>query len=528
MRLEKFFEKFETLAEMPGAVGKLRELVLQLAVRGELVESQATDGTAKEIFADKAPQEVSARFDVADSWMWVPFSAVGSQRLGKMLDQKGNRGQLKPYLRNTNVQWMRFQLDDIKELRLEDKELDEYRLMPGDLLICEGGEPGRCAIWNDPDREMYFQKAIHRVRPRSGILPEYLAICLQVDAKNGVLSQHFTGATIKHLTGRSLSEYVIPLPPSPEQRRIVAKVDELMALCDHLEAQQQERETRHTALARAALARFAEAPTPANLQLLFHPSYTTTPAELRKAILTLAVRGKLVPQDPSDEPVDHFLGRITAKNMLLQDEDDDSLPSSWRRVRFEDVAVTTGGVTLGRKVSNRKMICLPYLRVANVKRGEIDLEVIKEVSIAEDEIDRYALREDDLLMTEGGDWDKVGRAAIWKGQIPICLHQNHVFRSRMRSAEIPPVWFERYFNSPDGRRYFESASKQTTNLASINMRQVRGCLVPFPPPAEQRRIVAKVDELMALVDALEAQRYASGTIARNLLAAMSSGMASAS
>nr|MBA2436006.1 restriction endonuclease subunit S [Chthoniobacterales bacterium] len=203
------------------------------------------------------------------------------------------------------------------------------------------------------------------------------------------------------------------------------------------------------------------------------------------------------------------------KNTLPADEADDSLPLSWSRVRFEDIALTAGGVTLGRKLGDRNTVTLSYLRVANVKRGEIDLGIIKEVSIAEDEIDRYALRKNDLLMTEGGDWDKVGRAAIWEGQIPTCLHQNHVFRSRMRSTEISPVWFERYFNSPEGRRYFESASKQTTNLASINMRQVRGCPVPVPPLAEQRRIVAKVDELMASVDALETQLATARAVGQN-------------
>ena len=99
-----------------------------------------------------------------------------------------------------------------------------------------------------------------------------------------------------------LESLPVPLPPLAEQKRIVAKVDELMALCDRLEAQQQERETRHAALARASLARFADAPTPANLHFLFHTSYTIPPADLRKSILTLAVQGKLVPQDPNDEP----------------------------------------------------------------------------------------------------------------------------------------------------------------------------------------------------------------------------------
>src|SRR5690606_27854610 len=95
-----------------------------------------------------------------------------------------------------------------------------------------------------------------------------------------------------------------------EQKRIVAKVDELMALCDRLEAQQQERDTRHAALVRASLARFTEAPTPANLEFLFHPSYEVSPADLRKTILTLAVQGKLVPQDPNDEPALALLEKI--------------------------------------------------------------------------------------------------------------------------------------------------------------------------------------------------------------------------
>ncbi|MFM7605379.1 MAG: restriction endonuclease subunit S [Prosthecobacter sp.] len=229
-------------------------------------------------------------------------------------------------------------------------------------------------------------------------------------------------------------------------------------------------------------------------------------SKMRELVLHLAVAGRLVAQEPSDEPAEVFLKRTGLKSTFSLDAADNSLPSSWIRVRFEDIAITAGGVTLGRKLGDRKTVTLPYLRVANVKRGEIDLGVIKEVTIADEEIERYALRENDLLMTEGGDWDKVGRAAIWKGEIPICLHQNHVFRSRMRSSEILPVWFEHYFNSPKGRRYFESAAKQTTNLASINMRQVRACPVPLPPLAEQERIAAKVDELMALCDRLEAQQ----------------------
>lgn len=124
-------------------------------------------------------------------------------------------------------------------------------------------------------------------------------------------------------------------------------------------------------------------------------------------------------------------------------------------------------------------------------------------------------------MTEGGDWDKVGRAAIWKNELPQCIHQNHVFR--VRSAllgKLDSAWAVMYANSLLGRRYFEDASKQTTNLASINMTQLRGCPLPLPPLAEQHRIVAKVDELMALCDQLEAQLNTTQTESRRLLDAV--------
>jgi type I restriction enzyme S subunit len=212
--------------------------------------------------------------------------------------------------------------------------------------------------------------------------------------------------------------------------------------------------------------------------------------------------------------------KVLATNEGDAGPDDSPLPPSWTRVCFEDVAIIAGGVPLGRKILGRKTVSLPYLRVANVKRGEVDLSEVKEVTIAEDELERYALRPNDLLMTEGGDWDKVGRAAIWKGQIARCLHQNHIFRARMRSSELLPRWFVEYFNSPDGRSYFESAAKQTTNLASINMRQVRACPIPLPPLAEQRRIVAKVDQLMALVDQWESQLAATHATTDHLLSAL--------
>jgi hypothetical protein len=138
-------------------------------------------------------------------------------------------------------------------MKIEPHEEEELLLLAGDLLICEGGEPGRCAIWRDSETEMFFQKALHRLRPFPEALPEYLAINLNLDARTGVLDQYFTGATIKHLTGRSLARYPIPLPPVEEQQRIVAKVDELMALCDKLESQERNKNSVAEAFSQAAV-----------------------------------------------------------------------------------------------------------------------------------------------------------------------------------------------------------------------------------------------------------------------------------
>ena len=222
----------------------LRKAVLTPAVQGKLVKQDPIDESAHVGLAKAGVDlkrwkvaEDDKRHLVPDSWIWLRFAGVGDQRLGKMLDGAKNKGELKPYLRNTNLQWMRFELADLKEMRVEKREEGELRLKKGDLLICEGGEPGRCAIWQDQIVEMYFQKALHRVRPCSAILSEFLALNLQLDCRNGVLAAFFTGATIKHLTGRSLDQYPIPIPPLAEQRRIVAKVDQLMALVDHLVTQ---------------------------------------------------------------------------------------------------------------------------------------------------------------------------------------------------------------------------------------------------------------------------------------------------
>ena len=218
-------------------VKHLRQTILSLAVRGKLVEQDQSDEPVGSLLAYRAIRASDSQwFEIPATWAWVSVRAVAKSRLGKMLDKSKNTGAPRRYLRNVNVRWFNFDLSDVLEMRFEDAELPEFALRAGDVLICEGGEPGRAAVWDEREDDIYFQKAIHRVRFLDIVDGQYFVNALRASADEGRLAEYFTGTTIKHFTGTALRAYVFPLPPLAEQRRIVAKVDELMTLCDELEA----------------------------------------------------------------------------------------------------------------------------------------------------------------------------------------------------------------------------------------------------------------------------------------------------
>ena len=154
------------------------------------------------------------------SWEKVKLGDVTDSCLGKMLDQAKNKGEYQPYLANVDVRWGSFNLDNLSEMRFEDDEQDRYGLKYGDLVICEGGEPGRCAIWKDQIPNMKIQKALHRVRVHECLDNRYLYYWFLLAGKTGALEQYFTGATIKHMPGQKLKSVLIDIPPIEVQHRI--------------------------------------------------------------------------------------------------------------------------------------------------------------------------------------------------------------------------------------------------------------------------------------------------------------------
>ena len=243
-RLEDFNKRFPT---------DMQKSLLQLAISGKLVEQRPEEGTGEELYQkiqtekqslirsgklkkDKPLPEITEDefpFDIPQSWKWVRLPEVASMCLGKMLDKQKNKGTNCPYLRNVNVRWGEFDLSDLLEMRFEDVEDLRFLIEKNDIVMCEGGEPGRCAVW-ESEIPIHFQKALHRIRLYYGMTPKLYQYCFRLYSESGLFNSLFTGTTIKHLTGQALEKVVIPLPPLTEQKRIVAKLEELLPLCDKL------------------------------------------------------------------------------------------------------------------------------------------------------------------------------------------------------------------------------------------------------------------------------------------------------
>ena len=169
-------------------------------------------------------------FEIPDSWEWIRLPTIASLCLGKMLDKQKNRGVSCSYLRNVNVRWGAFDLSDLLNMKFEDPDDSRFLIEYNDLVMCEGGEPGRCAIWNSK-QPIHFQKALHRIRFWSNINVQFFQYVFTYYSQTHFFSNLFTGSTIKHLTGMALEKVLVPLPPMHEQKRVVLKLDAVLPLC---------------------------------------------------------------------------------------------------------------------------------------------------------------------------------------------------------------------------------------------------------------------------------------------------------
>jgi type I restriction enzyme S subunit len=193
-------------------------------------------------------------------------------------------------------------------------------------------------------------------------------------------------------------------------------------------------------------------------------------------------------------------------------------PESWSEVPLDDCAIVQTGATKGRRFAGAETVEVPYLRVANVQDGHLDLSEMKEIRIRKSEIDRYRLQRGDVVLTEGGDFDKLGRGFIWRGELDLCVHQNHVFAVRTVRERLLPEFFAYLAQSAYGKAYFLKVAHKTTNLASINSTKLKAFPVLVPPTLnEQSEIVAILDAIDRDIDLHKRKRALLDELFKSLL-----------
>ena len=439
--------------------------------------------------ADEVP------FDIPESWEWVTLKQIAVTALGKTLDKSKNIGEYRPYLCSINVYWTGIDLSTVKQARFEDSELSKYQLNKGDLLICEGGDVGRSAVW-DRDEEMYYQNALHRVRFYGNIEPRFFQLLMESYKGAKILDNYSKGMTIKHLVQNSLNSIYFPLPPLAEQRRIVEKIKQLTPY----------------------LKKYGSVETIlSNLNLAF-------PDDLKKSILQYAVQGKLVPQDPADEPASVLLERIrTEKEKLIKagkikrdkhesvifrrdnsyyekvdgiercidDELPLEIPESWEWCRLGTILQKlTDGTHSTPKYTARG---IPFISVKDISSGKISFERTKFISKTEHELlaSRCDPHRDDILLT------KVGTTGI-----PVLVDTDRPFSifvsvAQLRfSTELLDKFFLIYLlKSPLVQTQCRENTKGVGNKNWV-MRDIANTLICIPPLAEQKRIQASLANVL--------------------------------
>jgi type I restriction enzyme S subunit len=280
---------------------------------------------------------------------------------------------------------------------------------------------------------------------------------------------------------------LIPLAPRPEQRRIVERIGELFAEIAEGEAALAEAR-RGLDLFRRSLMKAA-----VTGELTREWRSANTPVETGAGLLA---RVRSCRPSSAREKV---RGRRAADVTGLTLDNLSDIPATWAWTALGEITEIVGGVTVDQKRKPEDPITVPYLRVANVQRGHIDLSEIKTIIVERSTAARLELLDGDILLNEGGDRDKIGRGWVWDGSIRGMIHQNHVFRARPHCDGVNPFFVSHYANEM-GRRFFMEQGKQTTNLASISLTKLSQLPVPLPPAAETSKILTRLAEGLDAAD----------------------------
>lgn len=394
-------------------------------------------------------------------WSTPPVYARYEVQLGKMLDERQiTKRFLAPYLRNTDVQWDGINVDDLPEMDFDESEQKLYGLRPGDILMCEGGEIGRCVIW-DSDRRCFYQKALHRLRPTTDKDdPRYFVLVMRAAVEAGLFSSRASAATIQHLPAEKLRVVRYPAPPIEEQRAIVDRVSRQTARLDALVAAKQRL-----------------------IDLL---------AEKRKAIIATAVTRGLDPKVKLRDSGVPWLGEI---------------PAHWKLSRLK---FRLNGITQGWSPQCETLPAGPddrgVLKAGCVNGDTFNAEENKRLPYSETPLPEIEIRPRDVVMSRANTTELVGSAAIAPADVrPRLLLSDKLYRLNVKVEELLPEFLVYFLRTPSGRFEFErTASGASNSMQNISQDVVRNLWLPLPPLDEQHAIVDHITRETAKLDAVRA------------------------
>ena len=524
---------------------QLKNSILQLAVQGKLVPQDSSDEPASvllqrikaekqelikagKIKKDKKSSEIfrgasrnlpytfceqigkevkdisdEIPFDIPESWCWCRLDSIFYHNTGKALNSSKTQGTKMQYITTSNLYWNKFELDKLKEMPFTENEIEKCTVSKGDLLVCEGGDIGRAAIWNY-DYPMRIQNHIHRIRPYLQVDMYFYYYVFYLYKSAGLIGGK--GIGIQGLSTNALGSLFIPLPPLAEQRRIVEKIEQLLPFIEKYE----QAETQLTTL------------------------NTTFPEMLKKSILQEAVQGKLVPQNPDDEPASVLLERIRAekqklikagkikkskhesviitrdkipyeivdgKERCIADDVPFEIPESWCWCRLSHLYSILNG-DRGKNYPSKdklKKHGIPFISAINLDGTKV-VEDDKLLCVDETQynlLNNGKLIKDDIVVCIRGSLGKHARCQLDRGAIASSLV---IMRSYCHS-NVFASYLMLYLDSP---LFFTEIKKYDNGTVQPNL--AAKCLeeffIPLPPLAEQKRIVEKIEELIPMINSM--------------------------
>jgi type I restriction enzyme S subunit len=584
MNPEQLLQHFDRIGEAPDAIPRLRRFILDLAVRGKLVEQDQNDEPATELLKKiqaektllvksgkikKQPElpEVSVDeqfFESPESWVWTRFGEIADFSAGRTPSRHDssfwNTGEY-PWISIADMKDGEtiFKTKETISERAKTQVFSSDPVGAGTIIMSFKLTIGKIARLGVP---AFHNEAIISIRPHLIALEEYLFMVLPQFSREGNTKDAIKGATLNR---ESITNILLPLPPLAEQHRIVAKVNELMALCDQLQAAQTEREQSRDRLVAASL-HSLNPPTDdeaannpetqrEHARFLFNhlPRLTTRPGhikQLRQTILSLAVRGKLVVQDPNDEPVSITLEKSRVQNFKRWNEDllnrgiggSKKCPSRYKELTEPNTKVLFALPMLWNWVCWESILAFGE---GTFKRGPFGSALTKSIFVSSGykvyeqycpinddcsfaryyitpekfkELEGFAVKAGDFLISCSG--VTLGRITQVPNDYEEGVINQALLRVRTDKTLVDDAFFKMLFRSP----YFQTQIfSNSMGMAIPNVKgvaELKAIPLPLPPLAEQHRIVAKVDELMALCDQLETQLTSTAADSRSLLEAI--------